>query len=460
MILYLSVAALAADVHQCTSTATGPGGATYEVTGFGSSEAEAWHGAEQSGRLIGSQSTLRQGIQAWLGGTPEEQAGVTATLTKGTESLAVPGWKLKKGACQVVKVEDGASYTSTWIVGSEETRRPTPAMAIEASRRRACLPMYQRNLMQVLDEVLKQPEAATKLSQLDGTFSEFAACWTGTPPTASPHAEPIPSEGPARCSAIDGTGSPVAVGFGESPEAAAEQAIRQSVFTRTQATISTLAKAYADHPTADARRAQMEPALRALVGISGPSDAVDRSRLACASVTPSALTWWPPGATAKACNAASWTERPKTVVEPSAAATFLDGTCHLQVSPTFEIVRFASRDAEPERLSEMLTSAYRVTGMCSSNCYATANWGTAPTPVTLHGAPDRTSQKAVLDALVPLTEGKSLTGLELLPTLQDPAALGELLSGEIGKRLRDDLKALPSKAERWKQIDGNWILLP
>ena len=459
MILVLSTAALAADVHKCTSTATGPGGAVFEVAGFGGTEPMAQHSAEQSARLLGSQSTLRQAVQAWFGGTPEEQAGVAATLIQGTAILAVPGWSLTHGPCEVTAVEDGASYTATWIVGSEETRRPTPAMAIEAARRRACLPMYQRNLMQVLDEVLRAPDATGKLSQLDGTFNEFAACWTGTPPAASPHTEPLPTGGPARCSAIDGAGEAVAIGFGPTPEHAAEQAIRQAVYTRTQRTLSDLAGTFSEK-TETERRAAMEPALRALVGISGASDAVDRARLACATVTPSMLTWWPQGTIAKACNAASWTERPKSVVDAAGAPAFLDGTCHMQVSPTFEIVRFASRDASPDRMSEMLTSAYRVTGMCAAACYATSTWGTAPTAYTLHGAPDRTSQKAVLDSLVPLTNGQSLTGLELLPTLQDPSALGALLSGQIGTKLKEDLKALPSKPERWRQIDGNWILLP
>lgn len=454
-------AALAADVHRCALDLEGPSGAAHQVAGFGDDEAAASQSARQAARLLAQSRTLLTGIQAWYPGTPEATAPLMSVLDhKGTKELAVAGWSMKPAGCTTSTVEDAASFTASWAVGSEEVQRPGAAGAIEASRRRACLPMLQRNLMQVVDTVIKDEAQLGKLSTLDGAWTEFATCWTGQGPTPAPNTEAFPDvEGAARCSAIDGKGEVVALGFGGSLETAAEHAIRQGALMRMHRAMHALAETVLDKPAEEQREA-MKPTLRALVGLAGASDAVDRTRVACAKVTPGPIRWLVQGRRVKACNAASWTERPKTNVEPDDAAAFLDGTCSMQISPTFEIVRFAGRAAEPAKKANMLTSAFNVTGDCAAACYRESSWGAVGEPLTLHGAPDRTSQKAVITSLDPLVQGKSLTGLELLPTLQDPTALGSLLSGELSTRLKGEIKTLPSKPERWKQIDGNWILLP
>lgn len=459
--IFLWNLAMAADVHRCDVQIAGPLGAEQRVAGFGDDEAQARRSALQAARILAQSSLLRRGIQAWYPGGVEAQAPLGGVLDhKGSKDLAVPGWTLVTAGCEKAETEAGTSYTATWAVGSEEVRRSNPARAIEASRRRACLPLLQRNLMQIVDQVIKDETQVGQLASLDGTWNEFATCWTGEAPPAAPSTEPFPdTSGPARCAAIDGDGEPVSLGFGGSAEAAAEQALRQGVWLRMQRAVHQLAQVSLEKPAAEQKAAMAAP-LRALVGLAGASDAVDRTRLACAAVTPGPIRWPVQGRRVKACNAASWTERPRTDVKAVDAPAFLDGTCTMQISPTFEIVRFAGRSADPPRKAEMITSAFNVTGDCATACYREAIWGTVGAPVRLHAAPDRSSKAAVIDSLKPLVDGKSLTGLELLPTLQDPGALGALLSGELSAKLKSEARALPGQAERWKQVEGNWILLP
>lgn len=459
--LFLMLPASAADLHHCEGTLTRPNGASLTVKGFGDTEDEAKTSTEQAARLLASQAILIGGIQAWLGGADEQQAAIESTLTnEGSKQLGAPGWKLDLGACAVDTITDGASYTATWSEGAEDISRPTPALAMEAARRRACVPTYQRRLLEKIEPALGDPEQLSTLSELETVLDGIAACWSAEPPTVNPSDKAIEaSSGATRCSAIGPDASAIALGFGGDPEHAAEHALRQNVLVRTLTAVSALAD-HSDLPDPSARIEKMAPAIRSLVGLSGSSDTVDRARLACANVTPSRMTWRAVDKRAKACNAASWLERPKSDVPGDQAAAFVDGTCQLQIAPTFQIVRFAARSADSAKKRSMLSSAYKVSGDCAATCYREVTWGEAPKAVRLAGAPDRSSKRAVTDSLKPLAEGKSLTGLELLPTLQEPAALKSLLDGEVSKKLRPELRTLHTKADRWKEIDGNWILLP
>ena len=348
--------------------------------------------------------------------------------------------------------------------GAEAVVRTSPGAALEAARRRACLPAYQSALLDGL-EASSKPDADrnASLDPLLRSIPSLTACWTADAPAPTATASLGPdSAKPGRCSSIGADGTSVARGFGSSVESAAEDAIRRSVISRTSNAIATVAslryaelqKGKADGPIRDA--------MGGLTALSGATDAIDRSRLACSTAVPSPATWRPTDDVRAAdCNAASWTEMPKDPITATVAASFTTGVCELQVAPTVEIFQFAIAKASGRKQTELAQNAYKVTGACEVDCIAHVSWGGEPVPFRLAGTPDRSSKDSVLSALTPVTSGsKPVEGLSLLPTLQTPAQLESLLSGELGARLAAELRDLGGRAERWKTVEGQWILLP
>jgi hypothetical protein len=454
--IVLSSSAAAAELHTCAATANGPDGSTFTVSGYGADEADARRAARQSARLLADQRLLLEVGTAWLGGGGPERLS-SWILAKTDPDFAVPGWTLQAGACSSSTLAGDGGWAARWTQANENVVRATPADALEGARRRACLTNYQVQYLQTLKARVGggAPEA---LSSWDGAWMQLVQCWEQAPPTPVP-AELLDTPGPTRCVAIGPTGASRAVGYGTSAERAAEDALRQLVIAQSRAVAGEVGSVVANPDPTD-REAKIGERMARLAALTGPSDAVDRARLACSSITAGPVVWKGAGRLEKDCNPASWTERPKTVVEASGAGAFLDGTCALQVSSTMQIVGFSLRGAEGPKRDELVASALRTAGSCESNCYADAVWGTLPRPVQLAGAPDRSDKKKVVASLEAAMKGDALKGLQLLPTLQDPAALGRLFDGSLWGALGPQLKTLAVTTEKWKQVEGHWIVLP
>jgi hypothetical protein len=461
MLLLLSLAQ-AADLHTCKATATGPDGHSMTLRGFGATAAEAKRAARQSARFLADQHVLVAATRGWYGNDPGALDDLAASVrTKGTEGFAVPGWTLTAGECTTEGVEDGALHTTRWTEGGPEVTRTHPADAREAARRRGCVGPYQIAFMQTLKKAVgSEPSARPGAMQpLTAALSKLQTCWAGPPSKLTPSGEASAVEGnTAQCTAIDHRGGRLAVGYGADPERAAEDALRQSLLVRTRDLIGDLGHA-ADRIRAtegdEAAQAKMVQILERVAGLTGASDAIDRSRLACNLVTPGPLTWKPEGVDARACNAMSWTERPTTPVTLSDAGAFLDTTCALQVDPTMAIVRFSlPKEAGPKR-EQIIASAMMIGGRCEATCLGSSTWGTVGKPVVLRDAPDRTSKNAVIQAVRAL-DTDPMAGMGVLPTLQDPDALKGLFDGTLVPALQKDVYRLP--ADRWKRLDQHWIL--
>lgn len=462
-LLALTSLAQAADLHTCKATLTSSTGQSTHLVGHGTTEADAKRAARQSARLLADQRLIIEVGLAWAAGSQAHADHLASWVsTEGTRSFAAPGWTFALGDCAIAPMPAASAWSARWTSGSEIVTRISAADAIEAARRRSCFTLYQVSFMQTLKRL--EDDGADPFSTLtpwEGAWSQLAQCWSQATPTATP-AEPVgpDSEGPARCSAIGTDGTSVAMGFGTTAERAAEDALRQSVIARTRSLVGQMGTVRVVDPPAD-RAKKVSALLGQLATFTGASDAVDRARLACSTVTPEKVKWRPSGRREQDCNLASWTERPTTPVEPEKAGAFLDETCTLQVDPTMQIIRFSLRGAEGDKRDTLVGSAYRVAADCEAVCYADAMWGAEPKPFTLAGVADRTDKKNVISSLQEAaSSGKPLVGLELLPTQQDPAALGALFSGETWAKLQGELKTLPAATDRWKQLEGHWILLP
>jgi len=462
LILTMTSAASAAELHTCNASLSSTGGTATPLAGFGSTEAEARRAVRQSARLLADQRVVIEAGLAWAAGSTEHADSLAGFVgDRGTPELAAPGWTLKIDGCSSTSLEDSAAWSARWSSSSETVTRITPADAIEASRRRACFTLYQVSFMQTLKKAEESGDLAGTLSTWEGAWSQLAQCFAGSTPTPIPATAMGPdSTGPARCAAIGPDGNAVAMGFGSTAERAAEDALRQSVIARTRRIIGQMGRTKVVDPPAGQSATHLAH-LSQIATFTGASDAVDRARLACATLTPSKLTWYPTGRLATDCNRAAWTERPTTTVAPADAGAFLDTTCTTQVDPTMQIIRFSLRGTEGAKRDGLVGSAFRVSATCEAACYSDAVWGSAPKPFTLAGVANRTDKRKVIASLKAAADGGApLAGLELLPTQQDPAALGLLFSGETWTQLKAEFGSLPSKADRWKQLEGHWILLP
>ncbi|MEZ4321440.1 MAG: hypothetical protein R3F61_28470 [Myxococcota bacterium] len=463
LVLVLLSSASASELHSCSATLSSSTGSSTTVSGFGLTEDDARRAARQSARLLADQRLVIEAGLAWT----TEDATYTDRLaswvaTEGTRRFAAPGWTFTIGECSAKAFEPADAWSARWASGSELVTRTNPADALEAARRRACFTVYQVSFMQTLKK-LDDPsvDPLGTLTAWEGAWTQLSQCFAQAAPPAAPTAPLGPdSAGPARCAAIGADGTSVAMGFGTTAERAAEDALRQSVIARSRSIVGQMGRArVVDAPTE--RSANLRALLGQMATFTGASDVVDRARLACSEVTPDKVVWRPEGRREQDCNLASWTERPTDPVEPANVGAFLDQTCTLQVDPTMQIVRFSLRGAEGEKRDTLVGSAYRVGADCEAACYADAKWGTAPKPFTLAGVADRTDKRKVVASLEEAaTSGGPLKGLELLPTQQDPAALGALFSGQTWEKLKAEFKTLPNAADRWKQLEGHWILLP
>lgn len=444
------------ELHSCLASAEGPNGNRFEVQGHGSSEADARRAARQSARLLADQRLLVEVAQAWLAEGGSERLAQWI-LPTGTGSFAAPGWAYTPGACTVSTVEGDGGWSARWTSTSENVVRAHPADALEAARRRACLTQYQVAFLQTLKS-RSDGGAEVPLTPLDTAWGSLAQCWSQPAPAPAP-APLADTAGPTRCAALGADADTRALGFGPSAERAAEDALRQVVIAESRRVVGDVATAMVV-AAPDERQALVSSRMARLAALTGPSDAVDRARLACSAVTPGPVVWKPTGRLEKDCNPASWMERPKGSIAPDGVGTFLDETCALQVDSTMTIVRFSLKGADGPKRDELVASGFRVAGTCEADCFAHATWGTAPKPVTLANAPDRTDKKKVVAELTTAMKGDALRGLQLLPTLQDPSALGRLFDGSLWGALEPQLKTLPTATDRWKQVEGHWILLP
>jgi hypothetical protein len=392
--------------------------------------------------------------------------------TTGTKSFASPGWTFEVVDCTTQTIPTPESdaptaFEATWQSGSETVVRVHPADALEAARRRACFPLFQVPFTQTLDKATQAaaesgtPVAVEQLTPWEGAWLQLAQCYAQEAPKPTvATALGDDSEGPARCSAIGPDGSAVAQGFGATAERAAEDALQQSVVGRARALAGEVNRVRAVVAPAE-RAAELTTLLKGITTFTGASDVIDRARLACSTVTPGTMRWYPKGRLQQDCNSASWTERPKDPVAPADAGAFLDETCAMQVDPTMQIVRFSLRGSTGDKRDDYVASAFRVASTCESSCQADAKWGTEPRPFTLAGVADRTDKRKVVASLKEAANGGApLKGLELLPTEQTPAALGALFSGETWTALKAELSSLAGKPERWTQLEGHWIVLP
>ncbi len=464
LVLALTSPASAADLHTCAATVS-TDTLSVPVSGFGSSEAEARRNARQAARLLADQRLVLESGLAWLGGSaPHAERLASWVKTTGTRSFASPGWTFEMGECSTENLPDAPAFEATWSSGSESLVRVHPADALEASRRRACFPLYQVAFTQTLEKATQSESgvSADSLTPWEGAWNQLAQCYGQEPPKPAASTPMGPdSPGPARCSAIGPDGTAVAQGFGATAERAAEDALQQSVVGRARTLAGEVNRVRAVVDRAD-RAAELTTLLKRITTFTGASDVIDRARLACSTVTPGPVEWRPKGRMEKDCNSASWTERPRDPVPTDQAGAFLDTTCALQVDPTMQIVRFSLRGSTGDKRDDYVASAFRVASTCEAACQATATWGTDAKPFTLAGVADRTDKRKVVASLKLAAEGSGppLKGLELLPTAQTPAALGALFSGETWERLKAELPSLASKPERWTQLEGHWIVLP
>ncbi|MCB9694274.1 MAG: hypothetical protein H6736_20890 [Alphaproteobacteria bacterium] len=462
MLFLLSIAG-ATELHTCEATAKGPAGTELAVRAFGGSEADARRSVRQSARFLVDQRLLLDATLAWWAEDPEARDRLAGTVSfAGSADLAAPGWSLSPVTCAHAATPMEGRWTASWTKEGPEVHRAHPADALEASRRRACVSGYQIQVMQALKALADVPAEgrAAGLEPWRSAIGELEACWSATPPDTVPEERPVDAT-PTQCTALAHNGGRLAVGYGAGAERAAEDALEQSLLVRTRRLLGRVGRANAIVAAQEgeaAADAKIMEALGRIAGLTGPSDAVDRARLACTGVTPGPLRWKPTESEAVTCNNMSWTERPTTPVALADAGGFLDGTCALQVDPTLQIVRFSLRGATGEKRDQMVSSAYMITGTCESACYGNATWGTPDKPVVLEGAPDRTDKRAVLAELRALDAANPMAGLAFMPTLQDPESLAGLFDGTLVPALQAEASRLP--AERWRQVDGHWILLP
>jgi len=146
-------------LHRCEALLSTPSGDRIPVPAWGASETQAMEQAHRVGRFLASQDLAADLIPGLLAESDTGQVLLLDRLgvSMGDSMVGVPGYQLIDGACRVYtegQTRKDHGWVVSWTAGeAERISGSNVASAIETARRRACVPVYQSGLEQVLRDL-------------------------------------------------------------------------------------------------------------------------------------------------------------------------------------------------------------------------------------------------------------------------------------------------------------------
>ncbi|MCB9745280.1 MAG: hypothetical protein H6741_08830 [Alphaproteobacteria bacterium] len=432
-------------LHRCEATLRSAWG-ELDLSAWGPSEARAREALEDEAALM---AELLRGGPRWAELFPLEGAGGALAadymLPAPVFALLVPGASLSAPSCALdgLRIKGTKAWTAQWGEG-ETVSRAHPAHALEAARRRACLPPFRAAVLEATQQLaMSAPDThdATFTQAWGAAAGALAECWTAAPPELGRgETLPVAEPGLYTCDALriarKVRDAPLGQGWGDSPEAAADEALRDAALQRYRA-------GYADalegrgYATPEVRGVLTNMALqRALGGLGQPSDALDRASLSCRQAeleAPTPLVYAPARAGLVGICDVEDTPWPAPVSQADALPEALDAACDHWPMQVFTAIQasaegeadqpFADRET-PEETADwhaLQVSRFQYSALaCAASCRSESNLALDWRPVTLAGLPDRSSEAALwalLDEAVAQQDGE-----RLMMAIRDPDA--------------------------------------
>lgn len=460
------------------------GGERVGVTAWGSTTDQARLQAQRIARLVAGLDWEARLLGAVTGAGPEDQAPVVAAVDglRAQEPLGVPGVDYEPGSCARDRLPgESRAWRATWTGGDGTGEvRHSAAAALEASRRRTCMPPYQSAVGATLDELVESPpedRALIREMGLDHARRKALACLARSDPRLIP--SPEAAAGLAQdsrwleCTARSWQGAPLppGVAWGRDVAEVAEAALTEHLVLARRSASAQAARAWA-RAWPEVRDGEVRLALDLTVDVIAPTPDVAYSTLSCRALTAAGQLDWQPGrfplAHGDACApAGTLRAAPVRVDSPDAAGLARREMCQQRTWHSLPVYREVRSELSDAMLPVMALGTWGDLAGCDAVCEGTAGLrfseqeALGPWP----GGPDRSSLELAKASLESAVAAQDLGALLLCVTPELRAGLMQTWrrEGALFWRVVPELLRAngPTPVVSWHEVEvGSWVLVP